>query len=60
SVNVFIHSINVINYFINKKVSVRNLFEPEAFHAGNYTEIAQQCACPSDILTHPRLFRLGG
>ena len=25
--------------FINKKVLVRRLFEPEAVHTGNYTEI---------------------
>ena len=29
----------------NKKAPVRRLFDPEAFHTGNYTEITQQCGC---------------
>jgi hypothetical protein len=36
---------NVGVSFINKKAPVRRLFDPEAFHTGNYTKITQQCGC---------------
>jgi hypothetical protein len=37
---------NVGVSFINKKAPrLVRLFEPEAFHTGNYTKITQQCEC---------------
>jgi hypothetical protein len=37
---------NVGVSFINKKAPVRRLFEPEAFHTENYTEIVPQTKKP--------------
>ena len=39
---------NVGVSFINKKAPVRRLFDPEAFHTGNYTEIIPQTKSPAN------------
>jgi hypothetical protein len=38
---------NVGVSFINKKPPVRRLFDPEAFHTGNYTEITHKQKNPA-------------
>ena len=46
------------------KAHMRRLFEPEAFHTGNYTKITQQCGClfykqkiPRKLVQYRQLFR---
>ena len=35
----------IVNLFSEIKGELRSQYDPEAFHARNYTEITQQCGC---------------